>query len=243
MFTLRGRGREEALVQLRAHRTATQAASTSPTPAGLPAVGAYAAWAALAEHPPSLPEPLKPSPQTVALSAAPPSGAGPSTADLERLMADAAARAARLLRGDTASLHLTQREDAARIAASTCGPEWSHRLIQNTGTKRLARAWQFGGPTGITVAEQSCTPDRTAMTAARTVLTEALTEMTTDPVTLRGWRNRLTLTDHGIQLRLGPDTRWYPYLRHDDGDWWPSAPADPDPVTALTSVWQQQGER
>nr|WP_255344988.1 hypothetical protein [Streptomyces avermitilis] len=77
------------------------------------------------------------------------------------------------------------------------------------------------------------------MTAARTALTETLTEMTTPPVALRAWRNRLTLADHGIQLRLGPDTRWYPYLQDDDGDWWPAAPADPDPVTALTSVWQQ----
>lgn len=77
------------------------------------------------------------------------------------------------------------------------------------------------------------------MTAARSALTGALTEMTTAPAALRAWRNRLTLTDHGIQLRLGPDTRWYPYLQDDDGDWWPAGPADSDPVTALTSVWQE----
>lgn len=159
-------------------------------------------------------------------------------------MTDTAARAARLLTGDTTSLHLTQREDAARIAASNCGPEWFHHLIQNTGARptafaRLTRAWRYGGPTGITVAEQPYTPDPTAMTAARSALTGALTEMTTAPAALRAWRNRLTLTDHGIQLRLGPDTRWYPYLQDDDGDWWPAGPADSDPVTALTSVWQE----
>jgi hypothetical protein len=76
------------------------------------------------------------------------------------------------------------------------------------------------------------------MTAARTALTAALTEMATAAVPLRTWRNRLTLTDHGIQLRLGPDARWYPYQQDDDGAWWPAAPAEADPVAALTSVWQ-----
>ncbi|MEU6278559.1 SWIM zinc finger family protein [Streptomyces populi] len=244
LFTLRGRQREEALAQLRTRRTAAQTTSNPQAPTGLPASDAYAAWAAPAEHPPPLPEIPAPSPHTVALSVAPPSDAAPSTTDLERLMADTAARAAQLLTGDTTSLYLSQHQDAARIAASNCSPEWFHRLIQNTGVEpttfaRLTRAWHHGGPTGLTVAERPHTPDRTAMAAARTALTEALTEMTTDPVTLKAWRNRLTLTDHGIQLRLGPDTRWYPYLEGDDGDWWPAGPADLDPVTALTSVWRQ----
>ncbi|MCX4784794.1 MULTISPECIES: SWIM zinc finger family protein [unclassified Streptomyces] len=244
VFALRGRGREEVLGQLRARRTASQATSTPSAPAGLPAAGAYAAWAARAEHTPPLPELPEPAPHTAALPAAPPPGTGLSSADLERLMADTASRATRLLTGDTTSLHLSQREDAVRIAASDCGPEWVHHLVQNTGAKpnafaRLTRAWRHGGPTGITVAEHPHAPDPTAMTAARTALTETLTEMTTAPVSLRTWRNRLTLTDHGIQLRLGPDTRWYPYLQEHDGDWWPAAPADPDPVTSLTSVWQR----
>ncbi|NXY93737.1 SWIM zinc finger family protein [Streptomyces sp. BR123] len=244
VFALRGLGREEVLARLRARRTAAQAASTPPAAAGLPAVGAYAAWAALAEHTPPLPELPEPAPHTAALPAAPPPGTGLSTADLERLMTDTAVRAARLLTGDTTSLHLTQREDAARIAATDCGLEWFHRLVQNTGGEptafvRLTRAWRYGSPTGITVAEQPHTPDPAAMTAARSALTEALIEMTTTPVALRAWRNRLTLTGHGIQVRLGLDTRWYPYLQDDHGGWWPAAPPDSNPVTALTSVWQQ----
>ncbi|MGW7200154.1 SWIM zinc finger family protein [Streptomyces chryseus] len=244
VFALRGRAREEVLAQLRTRRTAAQVTSTPPAPAGLPAAGAYAAWAAPTEHTPPLPELPGPAPHTAALPAAPPLGTGLSATDLERLVADTAARAARLLTGDTTSLHLSQREDAARIASGNCGPEWFHHLIQNTGAKptafaRLTRAWRYGGPVGITVAEQPNAPDPTAMAAARTALTEALTEMTTTPIALRAWRNRLTLTEHLIQLRLGPDIRWYPYLRVTDGDWWPAAPADADPVTALTSVWQQ----
>jgi hypothetical protein len=191
-----------------------------------------------------LPEPLEPAAHTVSLPVTPPSGSGLATTDLERLTTDAATRAARLLAGDTADLYLTQHQDAARIAASGPGPEWFHRLIVNTGVKpdafaRLTRAWRHGGPTGLAVAEQPHTPDPVTMKAARTVLTGALTEMTTAPVSLRTWRNRLTLTDHGIQLRFGPDARWYPYLQDDDGDWWPSAAADTDPVAALTAVWRR----
>ncbi|WP_245790485.1 hypothetical protein [Streptomyces monashensis] len=196
---------------------------------------------------PAVPGPRRAPAHTTALPVAPPPGSGLAAADLERLMADAAARAARLLAGDTADLHLTQHQDAVRIAASNPGPEWFHHLIQNTGTNptafaRLTRAWRHGGPTGITVAEQPHTPDPTVMKATRTALDAALAEMTDSPTHLRTWRNRLTLTHHGIQLRLGPDARWYPYLQDDDGEWWPAAPADSDPVTALTAVWSQNGE-
>ncbi|MGW1157591.1 SWIM zinc finger family protein [Streptomyces sp. NPDC002513] len=242
VFALRGRGREEVLAQLRARRTATQETTSRPAATGLPAAAAYTRWAA--EHAPQLPELPEPAPHTASLPVTPPPDSGLATADLERLMADAAARAVRLLAGDTTDLRLTQRQDAVRIAASSPGPEWFHHLIQNTGANpaafaRLTRAWRHGGPMGLSIAEQPHTPDPAAMTAARTALTTALMEMATAPVPLRAWRNRLTLTDHGIQLRLGPDARWYPCLRDDDGEWWPAAPADADPVAALTSVWQQ----
>ncbi|GGR75662.1 hypothetical protein GCM10010269_13620 [Streptomyces humidus] len=44
-----------------------------------------------------------------------------------------------------------------------------------------------------------------------------------------------------VQLRLGLDIRWYPCLREDDGAWWPAAPANSDPVTALTAARSQNG--
>ncbi|MEU6657189.1 SWIM zinc finger family protein [Streptomyces sp. NPDC046900] len=244
LFALRGRSREEVLAQLRARRTASQQTASPPAPTGVPAAAAYTRWA---EDAPQLPEPPEPAAHTAALPVTPPSGSGLATTDLERLMTDAAQRAARLLTGDTTDLHLTQHQDAVRIAASNPGPEWFHRLIQTTGAQqtafpRLTRAWRHSGPTGLTVAEQPHTPDPAAMTAARAALTAALTEMTTAPIPLRAWRNRLTLTGHGIQLRLGPDARWYPYLQEDDGEWWPAAPPDTDPVAALTSLWRQTGK-
>ncbi|MEU3086167.1 SWIM zinc finger family protein [Streptomyces massasporeus] len=244
LFAVRGRGREEVFAELRARRAAAQETTAPPASSGVPAAAAYAHWA---EHTPELPELPEPAAHTAALPVAPPPGTGLVTADLERLMADAAARAARILTGDTASLHLPQHQDAVRIAASSPGPEWFHHLIQNTGTNptafaRLTRAWRHGGPTGVTVAEQPHTPDPTVMKATRTALDAALAEMTDSPTHLRAWRNRLTLTQHGIQLRLGPDARWYPYRQDEDGEWWPAAPADSDPVTALTAAWSQNGE-
>ncbi|MFI6860236.1 SWIM zinc finger family protein [Streptomyces sp. NPDC050421] len=241
IFALRGRDRDEILAQLRARRTTAQETTTSQAPTGIPAAAAYARWA---EHAPELPRPPAPAAHAFALPVAPPPETGLAATDLERLMADAAARAERLLTGDTASLYLTQHQDAVRIAASSPGPEWFHHLIQNTGAKptafaRLTRAWRFGGPHGITVAEQPHTPDPVVMTAARTALNTALAEMATTHAHLRGWRNRLTLTDHGIQLRLGLDARWYPYLLDDDGEWWPAAPAETDLIAALTAVWRQ----
>jgi uncharacterized Zn finger protein len=249
LFALRGRGRDQVLAELRARRTASRTADAPLAPSGIHAAGAYAAWATLTEHAPGLPglpDLPEPSAHTAALPVPPPADSGLTSTDLERLMADASARATRLLSADTAGLHLTQYQDAVRIAANSPGPEWFHRLIQNTGAHplafaRLTRAWRHGGPTGITVAEQPHSPDPSAMTAARTALTTALTEMTDVPGRLRAWRNRLTLTDHGIQLRLGPDARWYPYLQEDNGEWWPAAPADTDPVAALTVVWQRTG--
>lgn len=241
LFALRGRSREKTLAELRARRTARQEAAAPSAPAGIPATAAYTHWT---EHTPRLPELPAQAPHAAVLPVSPPAASGLATTDLERLMADTATRAARLLTGDTTGLHLTQHQDAVRIAASSPGPEWFHHLIQSTGTRptafaRLARAWRHGGPTGLTVAERPHTPDPAMMTAARTALTAALTEMTTDPVALRVWRNRLTLTDRRIQLRLGPDARWYPCLQDDDGVWWPAAPACADSVAALTAVWRR----
>lgn len=249
LFALRGRGRDDVLAELRARRTADRTPDAPPAPVGVHAAGAYAAWSALAEHDPGwpgLPHLPGPSAHAAALPVPPPSGSGLVGTDLERLMTDVSARATRLLSGDTTTLHLNQHQDAVRIAANSPGPEWFHNLIQNTsanpmGFARLIRAWRHSGLTGITVVEQPHSPDPSAMTAARTTLTAALAEMTDTPVRLRTWRNRLTLPDHGIQLRLGPDARWYPYRQENDGEWWPAAPADADPVAVLTAIWRRTG--
>ncbi|MFD9358443.1 SWIM zinc finger family protein [Streptomyces sp. NPDC060031] len=248
LFALRGREREEIYAQLRARRATPQARAAVPgAVAGTPAAAAYARWAERADRPAALPDLPEPAAYTRALPVPPPTASGLGTDDLEQITADAAARAARLLTGDVTSLHFTQHQDAVRIGATRPGPGRIHHLTEPPGVRppefaRLTRAWHHGGPTGLAVAEQPHTPDPAAMAAARTTLTEALAEMTDRAVPLKVWRNRLTLADQGLQLRLGPDHRWYPYL-HQDGDWWPAGPADADLVAALTVAWQQTPAR
>jgi hypothetical protein len=174
----------------------------------------------------------------------PPASSGLDLDGLQRLATDAATRARQLLAGDHTSLALTRRQDAVRLAASHNSPEWFHGLQSGTGLRpmelaRLTRAWRHGGATGATVAEETVVPATTAPASARTVLTEALAEMTGGTVTLKAWRGRLALGDTGLQLRCGPDGRWYPYAR-EDSEWWPCAPADPDPVAALAAAWEKR---
>lgn len=58
-----------------------------------------------------------------------------------------------------------------------------------------------------------------------------------DLPSLRPRHNHLTDPDRGIQLRFGHDHRWYPYeAEPGTDDWWPTGPADPDPVGALTAL-------
>ncbi|WP_228718512.1 SWIM zinc finger family protein [Kitasatospora acidiphila] len=247
LFALRGRGRDQVLGELRERRQAERPAAQE-TPAGTPAAAAYARWA---QAPTSLPRPRVPEGRSSArrsesrLPVDPPAAFGLTRADLERLTADTAARARTLLAGDHTSLALTQRQDAVRLTATQRHLAWFQGLQAGTGLRpmelaRLTRAWRYGGAVGMAVAEEPGPADPAVMASARTAVAEALADMASEggPTPLRGWRNRLTLGDTGLQLRLGPDGRWYPY-RQENGDWWPCAPATSDPVSALTTAWER----
>ncbi|MFI9580315.1 SWIM zinc finger family protein [Streptomyces sp. NPDC052236] len=243
LFALRGRTREQVFAALRERRTADRPAAVQ-APAGVPATAAYSRW-----RDASLPLPLPDPPQPAGTRAStlpvePPASSGLDLDGLQRLAGDAATRAQQLLAGDHTSLTLTQRQDAVRLAASHNNLEWFHGLQSGTGLRplelaRLTRAWRHGGAIGVTVAEETVVPAPAALASARTALTGALADMTGDIVTLKAWRGRLTLGDTGLQLRYGPDSRWYPYAR-EDGEWWPCAPADSDPVAALAAAWEKR---
>ncbi|WP_261726004.1 SWIM zinc finger family protein [Streptomyces fulvoviolaceus] len=244
LFALRGRTKEQVFAELRRRRTPQAARDGAPpAPAGIHAAAAYAGWYIAR---PALPEPPRHSAnRTPALPAEPPPASGLSADGLHRLAADTAARAARLLAGDTTALYLTQRQDALRMAAAHQDVTWFHGLLTGTGLRpnefaRLVRAWRHGGAAGVTTAEQPHSPDPAFMTAARTTLARTLAEIHGDTAPrLRTWRNRLTVDATGLQLRLGPDARWHPY-EEIDGEWWPCGPAHPDPATALTAVWDKR---
>ncbi|MFI0240438.1 SWIM zinc finger family protein [Streptomyces sp. NPDC016845] len=240
LFAMRGRTREQIFTALRERRTAHAAESPAVlTPAGVAAAAAYTRWK---EAQPPLPAP----PALGALRGtappvAPPPNTGLDLDDLSALAADTARRARQLLAGDTTSVHLAQRHDAVRLAASHDTAGWSDALQLGTGLgalelARLIRAWRHGGPVGVTVAEQDTLAAPAVVAAARTALSAALADMTDEPVPIKTWRSRLTLGATGLQLRAGPDGRWYPYAE-EDGQWWPCADPDTDPVTALTGAW------
>jgi uncharacterized Zn finger protein len=262
LFALRGRTREEVFTALRRRRSADRPA-TAAAPAGVPASAAYARWreqlterrvpSATAAAPASVPV----SPQGSApvpamakpavgrgpcLSVEPPDVSGLTTGDLDRLTADTAVRAGAVLAGDFTTLMLTQRQDAARLSASHRSLEWFSGLVAGSGLRpqefvQLTLAWRFGGAVGVAVATEPSSPEPAAVAAARSLLTDALADMVPDPVPLKIWRNRLTLGDTGLQLRLGPDGRWYPYAL-EGGTWSPCAPAEADPAMALAVAWK-----
>jgi uncharacterized Zn finger protein len=249
LLLMRGRGEHELMDELLRRNTRRTAAETAvPTvpvqrtaTSGVPARDAFASW-----RPPSaplpVPEPVT-TPGTVPMltTATPPDGIDPEA--LEILATDAAARAAALLDAYLTGTEpapvlpdTSEWQDAVRLATAYTDVRLFARLCRGDAAEagRLAlavRAWRHGGPTGLDLLGQPWSPPAADLARARAAL--ELDEET--PIGLRTWRNRWTWAELGAQLRYGPDGRWYPY-RQEDGVWWPSGPADPDPTTALASL-------
>ncbi|MEV5010518.1 SWIM zinc finger family protein [Streptomyces sp. NPDC055692] len=263
LFILRGRTKDTVLAALRTRRQARTGAApeTGGTPRGrgVPARDAFASFDGVftppapqtegTESPPA--DPADPGSVPSPLTTTPPPDAPFTLDDLEALTRDTAQRARALAAGHTASLTCTPLDDAVRLAASGVGEHWFHQLVRSTGLPpfdfaRLVRAQRHGGPAGVAVARAPLTPDPAAMAAARAALCDpdnadnAETEDdTAGSVRVRVWRNRLTADDEGVQIRLGPDNRWHPYIREGRGSttrWWPCAPATADPVAALVAA-------
>ncbi|MGW6281725.1 SWIM zinc finger family protein [Kribbella sp. NPDC055071] len=230
LLLLRGRDRDDLLDQLQAR---SQAPAVRPVEAGVHLDDVL-------ETPvrdlPALPElPPRVGLDDLAVSGIePPPGFAP--ASLPLLVLDAARRARALL---SALLHntpepaaLDEWADAVRLAADF--PELTAPLAEATGrSEELAlgiQAWRYGGAPGLDVLEHTWTPDPTDLARARTELEAADDNL---PITTAG--NRLSLgTD--LQLRLDHQGRWHPYRRINH-TWTPTAPATPDPLTALTTDW------
>ncbi|GAA3172120.1 MULTISPECIES: hypothetical protein [Streptomyces] len=212
---------------------------------------------ALADRPrPPLPPPL-PLPDAPGSAPALPDGAGLpfDPAALEFLATDTAARAhARLtaLAQPTAwrrtesdpTAALTPWQDALRLAATahpTAGLTSATRalfrdLAAATGrsTEDVARsvaAWRQGGREGLALLEAPWDPPAGDFDRARSALLAA------GHPPLRPEHNRLTDAARRHQLRFGHDGRWYPYESDPGAEvWWPTGPADPDPLTALRNL-------
>ncbi|MEU9120686.1 SWIM zinc finger family protein [Streptomyces sp. NPDC048506] len=235
------------------------AGRVEPTAQRAPSAPTVLARAALADRtrpplPPPLPVPPHPGHPPVLPDA---DGAPFDPAALAFLAADAAGRAHACLSATASrgadggrSAHqspfpdLPPWEDALRLAATahpTAGLTSATRALYrdlaaatgrtSTDVARAVAAWRQGGSEGLALLEGTWNPPAGDFDRARSALIAA------DLPALRPRHNHLTDADRGIQLRFGHDNRWYPYESEPGAeDWWPTGPADADPVGALTTL-------
>ncbi|GLY69820.1 SWIM zinc finger family protein [Amycolatopsis taiwanensis] len=227
LFLLRGRGREEILGELRARRSRAVPARAVVEEG----VSPEEAFARVPAPVPALP-PLPDAPGRPVTPPLDPPPGGTLRADvLAELAADAGTVAWQLLSGNGDEvLGLSAEEDLARRAA---------RLDDVTGlaaaaglpARDLARwaiAWREAGRGGLGALRETWQPPRGRLAEGRAELDEA--DLPGDPGETKMWRNRLTRGD--VQLRLGPDGRWYRFA-HTRLGWLPDGPGSDHPVDAL----------
>jgi uncharacterized Zn finger protein len=261
VLLLRGRTRGEVLAGLRARRrdartgsTAAGGTAAAESTAGSASAGQAGTAApdvgvdariALAAEPPSGPIPVPPMPPArpghpAALPVDPPSWRGGLREDLLALAADAAARAWQLALGldADAGLGLEADADLARRAARALGTPAFAALAERSGVdgRDLARqglAWQHGGAAGLELLHAEWDPSSDAAGAANLLKAArgVLNDVAGTPA--RATRNRVTAGR--VQLRLGRDLLWYPYVRS-DGDWEPAGPPKADPAVAAAEL-------
>lgn len=146
----------------------------------------------------------------------------PDKEQLDLLAADAAARAAAILAGDTMVTD-DPLIDTVRLLASASGTPHTTQAAQLTGIpvddlRRLVIAYRHGGAAGVAAAHEAtpCDPDEMSMAVdeVRRRRTFAVGELSVDPGTI-------TDAGAGIRLRRGPDGRWHPFTLA-RGQWWPA---------------------
>ncbi|SCD87432.1 Uncharacterized conserved protein, contains Zn finger domain [Streptomyces sp. TverLS-915] len=244
LLLVRGRGWGTALEELRSvlflralnedePADEDTAPSDAPTGEGTPPAEAYALPRVPLPDLPPLPAPVEDTAEPVT---------GIEADPLERLVADAAARAAGLLAyvlgtADAPPPPLDRWQDTVRIAATHPDPRVPARLRDACGRPdeldRAAEAWRWGGAEGLRVLEETWQPDASAVTRARTSLSTGWEDETLPAPVLSD--NHWTLPARGLQLRYGRDARWYPY-RDRSGTWWPAGPPTHDPALALAEL-------
>ncbi|WP_329115753.1 SWIM zinc finger family protein [Streptomyces sp. NBC_01465] len=238
LLLMRGKT-EHALLDELGHRNAAHAARETPPAAPTPGIPAREA---LAERfLPPLPPPLQVPPHPGSPPAYPTAPAGVDALALDHLATDAAARAHTLLTtGHDPVAALTTWQDAVRRAAArpTAGLTASTRALYRdlaaatgrtpTDLARAVVAWRQGGVVGLSVLETEWDPPAGPFDRARPALAAA------GYPRFQPSRNHLTIPGGSMQLRFGPDHRWYAY-ESDPGrnDWWPRGDPKADAVSAL----------
>ncbi|MDR3080335.1 MAG: hypothetical protein LBV60_05290 [Streptomyces sp.] len=169
---------------------------------------------------------------------------GPRARDLAQMTADAAARAQAFLAGTTTAPH-DELADIIRILASPDGTD--HLAAAQHATevpeptlRAMMIGYRHGGPAGAhaTLAATPATPDvlkraRAAVHASRAV---GLGTVITDS-------DALTDTSAGVQIRPGPDGRWYPFTLWRGDEWRPAPGACDDPAEAFRAARRARAAR
>jgi len=247
LFLLRGRSRDEVLAGVRSRRRGATPGQTSsapqrPRPAADEGVDARAAYTGAAGSL-SMPVPAPPLPpgrpgHPAALPVDPPPRYSGLREDLLQLAADAASRAWEMAVGLSADagLNLDPDADLARMAAQALGTAAFTTLAARSGIgerdlARRALAWRQGGLDGLDLLRAEWDPETADAADLLKAAGAVLRAKTGAAETVQG--NRVTASH--LQLRLGRDLRWYPYVRSAE-DWEPSGSPEPDPARALADL-------
>ncbi len=166
----------------------------------------------------------------------------PRVEELRLLVADAADRAAMMLAGSyptaeaddlLADGSLVSLVDAVRILATALGASHTAQAARLTGRpaeelRRLVLAYRHGGPGGVSATVEPSAGRPGQMTDAEREVRKrrafAIGDLDVAP-------GLIADPGAGIQIRLGPDDRWYPYTSGQDR-WWPALGATESPGAA-----------
>jgi hypothetical protein len=163
----------------------------------------------------------------------------PSTAQLTLLLDDAARRATALLRGEPEPVSDDPLADAVRMLAGAGGHEFVAEAAAETGLpeeelRRLVLAHRHAGSSGVLAAIEPAPVD--PGDAVREIRAwRGFADLTAEP----GMVTDLTAK---VQVRHGPDGRWYPFTSWRDR-WWPAPGAAASPGTAFQAALRARRAR
>ena len=172
---------------------------------------------------------------------------------LRLLVADAADRAAMMLAGDYPAVEaddlladgsLVSLVDAVRILATALGASHIAQAARLTGRpeeelRRLVLAYRHGGPGGASVTVEPSAGRPEQMTEAEGEVRKrrafAIGDLDIAPGVIAD-------PGAGVQIRLGPDDRWYPFTSGQDR-WWPALGATDSPGAAYQAALRARSGR
>ncbi|MFB7896067.1 hypothetical protein ACFC1B_07030 [Streptomyces xiamenensis] len=234
LFKLRGRRHQALKDRLRA-AVSTRPATTLPAPPAQPMPSQRPMQPSAPRPPAPAPVESVPIPPPVDLDLAasqpvldqylvPPPPPLPDAQAASALTTDTAHRAAALLASRSSPRPTSTGADITRFLAEPHGAPYRDAAMAHLGLdlvsmSHLTLAHTHGGPAGATTYLEPLPMDHDVLTQAQADI-QPLRPAPTAPIECRD--NRITDAAAGIQLRYGPDGRWYPY-RARYGNWQPTS--------------------